>query len=235
MKPETIVIIAGIVAYILMRKQLLKERSNEYVKSIKATLIIPILQIIFFVIFFYSAGSEAIETANNIDSLHNISTYTPFLGDYGSIAEMAYQNGLISDIERSEITLEFISAARMASNAVNIGILIVIVLALAELYGVFRVGRFSKKQMWMFYEGVSTVTIICGILLGVYMVKFTDILSTVMAGTNSLVTFFIMPIQAILVVGIPFIFYKKALNRLFLHHKEKSDLVENERTQSEIN
>lgn len=229
----TITIIAGIVAYILMRKQLLKGHSNEYVKSIRATLVVPILQVIFFVIFFYSAGKEAIETTNNINDLHSISTYTPFLGDYGSIVDMAYQNGLISDIERSETTLEFIGAARIANNAVNIGFLIVIALALAELYGVFRFGRFSKKQMWMFYGVSSMVTIICGILLGIYMVKFMDILSSVMSGTNSSVTFFIIPIQALLVVGIPFIFYKKALNRLFLYYKGKSDLGENKETQSE--
>ena len=227
-----IVIIVGIVAYILMKKQLLKEHSNEYVKSIRATLVVPILQVIFFVIFFYNGGNEAIETANNIDNLHNISTYTPYLGDLGTIADIAYQNGLISDIERSATTLEFIGAARMANNAVSIGFLIVIALALAELYGVLRIGRFNQKQMWMFYGGSSAVTIICGILLGIYMMKFGDILSSVMSGANSSAAFFMMPILALLVVGIPFIFYKKALNKLFLRYKDKSNLDESKETQS---
>lgn len=214
MDTETIIVIAGIVAYILMRKQLLKDHSKEYVKSISATLVIPIMQIVFF-FFLYSAGDEAVRSAGTIDSLHNISTYTPYLGDLGTIADIANQNGWLPDIERSQSTLEFISAAGMANNIVTIGILIVVALALAELYGVFRFGKFTKKRMLMFYYIISATFFVSSIFLGIYMEKFIKVLSNVVSGTDEFPFTFIFPIVALIVLGILYIPYSRALEKLY--------------------
>lgn len=214
MDTETIIIIAGIVAYILMRKQLLKEHSKEYVKSISATLVIPIMQIVFF-FFLYSAGDEAVKSAGKIDSLHNISTYTPYLGDLGTIADIANQNGLLPDIERSQSTLEYISAAGMVNNVVTIGILVVIALALTELYGVFRLGKFTKKRMLMFYYIISASFIVSSIFLGIYMEKFVTVLSSVFSDTENYPFTFIFPIVALVLTGILYFPYNKALEKLY--------------------
>lgn len=216
MNLSQVVVLGGIVAYFLMKKQLLKSNSKEYVKSIRATLIVPILQVIFFTVFLYEEGSGAAKGASKIDSLHNISTYTPYLGDLGTIADIANQNGLLPDIERSQSTLEFISAAGMATNVVSIGILIVIALALAELYGVFNLGKFTKKQMLMLYGGVSATFLICSICLGIWIMKLMTVLSSVISNMNNTeVVVFIAPIIALLLVGIPYIFYLRALKRLY--------------------
>ena len=207
MDTETIIIIAGIVAYILMRKQLLKNHSREYVKGISATLVIPIMQIVFF-FFLYNAGDEAVKSAGKIDSLHNISTYTPYLGDLGTIADIANQNGLLPDIERSQSTLEFISAAGMANN-------IVTALALAELYGVFRFGKFTKKRMLMFYYIIFATFLVSSVFLGIYMEKFVKVLSNVFSGTDEYPFTFIFPIVAIIVLGILYIPYSRALEKLY--------------------
>lgn len=222
MNLSQIVIIVGIVSYFLIKKQLLKNNPKDYVKSIRTTLIVPILQVIFFTLFLYEEGADAAKGASRIDRLHNISTYTPYLGDLGTIADIANQNGILPDIERSQSTLEFISAVGMATNSVNIGILIVIALALAELYGVLHFGRFTKKQMLIFYGGISATFIICSIVLGIWMKRMMVVLSSVISNANdSIAVLFIMPILALLMVGIPYIFYKKALDRLFFKHKEK--------------
>lgn len=220
MSLSQVLVLGGIVAYFSMKKQLLKSNSKEYVKSIRATLIVPILQVVLFT-FFYEEGSRAAKGASSIDSLHNISTYTPYLGDLGTIADIANQNGLLPDIERSQSMLEYISAAGMATNAVNIGIFIVIALAIAELYGVFNIGKFTKKQMLMFYGSVSVTFVICSIVLGIWQNKLMTVLSIASNANDSNVTIFIFPIFALLMVGIPYIFYKKALDRFFFKHKEE--------------
>ena len=220
MKIEGIIIIACIVAYILARKQLLKEHSKKYVKSIRATLIVPLLQILLFLIYLYEEGAGAAKEASKIDSLHNISTYTPYLGDLGRIADIANQIGLLPDIERSQTMLEFISAATMATDAVNIGILIVIGLALAELYGVLRFGKFSKKQMLMFYGGISATFLICSICVAIHSAKLIVLLgsSDATTGDTMVITYLIL---TLLMVGIPYIFYKRALDKLFSKHEEE--------------
>lgn len=215
MSLSQVLVLGGIVAYFLMKKQLLKSNSKEYVKSIRATLIVPILQVVLFT-FFYEEGSRAAKGASSIDSLHNISTYTPYLGDLGTIADIANQNGLLPDIERSQSMLEYISAAGMATNAVNIGIFIVIALAMAELYGVFNIGKFTKKQMLMFYGGTFVTYLICSICIGIWMEKLMIILSSVISNMNNTeFSLFIFPIIALLFTGIPYIFYSRALERLY--------------------
>lgn len=220
MNLSQVIVITGITVYFLMKKQLKEKYTKDYVKSIRATLIVPILQIIFFTMF-YEGGADAAKEAGKIDNLHNISTYTPYLGNLGTIADIANQNGLLPDIERSKNTLEFISAAGMASNIVSIGILIVIALALAELYGVYQPGKFTKKQMLMFYGGISATFLICSIYLGIWMKKLMVALSSVITNTNyTEVASFIFPITALLFTGIPYIFYSKALERLYSNQLE---------------
>lgn len=216
MELEQIVFIGGIVSYFLMRNQLRKVYSQEYIKSISSTFSIPILQIVLFTIFLYQAGNEAIKSAGKIDSLHNISTYTPFLGNLGKIADIANQSGLLPDIERSQETLEFIKAAGTANQYIGIGMLVVIALALAELYGVFRLRKFTKKQMQLFYVGISATFVICSFLLGAYMEKFISLLSSVFSGVDKDTPFsLIFPIIALLLWGLCYISYSKSLERLF--------------------
>ena len=222
MNLSQIVIIAGIVVYFLIRKQLREKYTKDYVKSIRATVIVPILHIILFTAVIYAEGDDAAKGASRIDSLHNISTYTPYLGDLGEGLDIANQLGVLPDIERSQGTLEFISAARMATNAVTVGILIVIVLALAELYGVIRLGKFTKKQMLMFYGGISVTFIICSIVVAVWSKKLMVMLSFISNANDSNFIVFIFPAITLLMVGVPYIYYKRALDRLFFKHEEES-------------
>lgn len=217
-----IVIIAGIVAYFIIRKQLREKYTKDYVTSIRATLIVPILHIILFTVMFYEEGASAAKGASKIDSLHDVSAYTSYLGDLGEGLDIANQLGVLPEIERSQSTLEYISAAGMATNTVNIGILIVIVLALAELYGVYQLGKFTKKQMLMFYGGISATFVICSIVLGIWQSKLMKVLYVASNTSNSSVIVFILLVLALLMVGIPYIFYSKALERLFSYQFENN-------------
>lgn len=209
-----VVIVAGSVAYFLLKKQLLKNNAIENTKEIGGTLQIPIIQIIA-AYFLYEVSADAISTVGKIDSLHNISTYTPYLGDLGKGLDIANQLGVLPDIERSQGTLECIGAAGMLNNVVSIGVILIIALAMAELYGVFRLGKFTKKQMLMFYGGASMAFVICSIYFGIYLEKFMVVLSPIFSGVDEYPFTFIFPI---LILGLVCIFYKiysKALERLF--------------------
>ena len=209
-----ILIAVGIAAYFFMNRQLLTHNSIEYTKEIRYTLIVPIIQIIAS-FFLYEESSNALTSAGKIDSLHNISTYTPYLGDLGKGLDIANQLGALPDIERSQSTLEYISAAGMVNNVVSIGAILIIVFALAELYGVFRLGKFTKKQMLMFYGGASIAFVICSIYFGIYMEKFMAVLSGIFSGTDEYPFSIIFPILTLILVGAFYKPYHKGLIKLY--------------------
>jgi len=220
-----ILIAVGIAAYFFMNRQLLTHNSIEYTKEIRYTLIVPIIQIITS-FFLYEESSNTLTSAGKIDSLHNISTYTPYLGDLGKGLNIANQLGVLPDIERSQSTLEYISAAGMVNNVVSIGAIFIIAFALTELYGVFRLGKFTKKQMLMFYGGASIAFVICSIYFGIYTEKFIAVLSSVFSDTDEYPFSFIFPIVALILVGIFYKLYSKALERLFSYRSK--DNINNE-------
>lgn len=211
---ERIVIIAGIVAYFFMRKQLLVDNSIEYTKKIRDTLIIPIVQIIVS-FFLFEEASGAVKSASKIDSLHDISTYTPFLGDLGKGLDIANQLGVLPDIERSQSTLEYINSATTVNNVVSFGAILIIILAIAELYGVFRLGKFTKKHMLMLYGGASIAFIVCSIYFGIYMEKFMGVLAGIFSGTDEYPFAIIFPIVTLVLVGAFYKAYSNALENLF--------------------
>ena len=211
---ERIVIIAGIVAYFFMRKQLLVDNSIEYTQKIRDTLIIPIVQIIAS-FFLFEEASGAVKSAGKIDSLHDISTYTPFLGDLGKGLDIANQLGVLPDIERSQSTLEYINSATTVNNVVSFGAILIIILAIAELYGVFRLGKFTKKQMLMLYGGASIAFIVCSIYFGIYMEKFMGVLAGIFSGTDEYPFAIIFPIVTLILVGAFYKAYSNALENLF--------------------
>lgn len=211
---ERIVIIAGIVAYFFMRKQLLVDNSIEYTQKIRDTLIIPIVQIIAS-FFLFEEASGAVKSAGKIDSLHDISTYTPFLGDLGKGLDIANQLGVLPDIERSQSTLEYINSATTVNNVVSFGAILIIILAIAELYGVFRLGKFTKKQMLMLYGGASIAFIVCSIYFGIYMEKFMGVLAGIFSGTDEYPFAIIFPIVTLVLVGAFYKAYSNALENLF--------------------
>ncbi len=136
------VITIAVLVYFLLRKQLLKDNTIEFVKSIKYTLIVPILQVICFLPL-YKSGSDSLKTVGKIDSLRDLSTYSPLFGDeLGAIA----RSGLLPEIERTQQVQGLFNTAQLLDQFVSIGLFIVIGLVLAELYGVFRLGKFTKKK-----------------------------------------------------------------------------------------
>lgn len=216
-----VIIIIGIAAYFFMKRQLLTHNSIEYTKEIRYTLIVPIIQIIVS-FFLYQESSNALTSAGKIDNLHNISTYTPYLGDLGKGLDIANQLGALPDIEHSQSTLEYISAAGMVNNVVSVGAILIIVFALAELYGVFRLGKFTKKQMLVFYGGASITLIICSIYFGIYMEKFIAVLSSIFSSADKYPFSYIFPILTLILVGIFYKLYSKALERLFIYQTKNT-------------
>lgn len=207
---SNLLIIACILTFIFFKRKFLKIYLKEYTKEIDNIVLTPILFILASN-FFYQGSDEFIRMANNIDSLHNISTYTPFFGEIGQIVDIANQNGLFPEIERSESTLEYINSTVLLNNYSSIGVIIVISLALAIFYGLNNLGKFTKKHIYALYGVVSVILIIWSIILGNCMNKLTYILSE---NGNSYYSI-IAPIFALIILGINFKHFYNSLEKLF--------------------
>lgn len=70
-------IIIGVVAYFIMKSQLVKIYSADFVKSVKWMLIVPIVQVLVFAPIGYLA-TQASEVVETVDKLSRIDTYAPF-------------------------------------------------------------------------------------------------------------------------------------------------------------
>ncbi|RGM91199.1 hypothetical protein DXB82_00140 [Phocaeicola vulgatus] len=216
-----LVIMCGIIyaifyiPYFFLKKQLLKTNSKEFVRSMKYAIIVPIIQAICLLPMYY-VGTEMIKGAMSMDRLRDISTYTPYLGDLGTIAEIANQNGLLPQIERSQEMQELIDIANTTNDFTNIGIFITIILIVLELYGIFHLEKFTKGKMQIMCGIVSIILVIGCFLSCISLNKLSSVLSSVFSDGNiSSSGFYIIPIIALLIVSLLYRLYSKSLDIAF--------------------
>lgn len=210
---STILIISSVVLFCLFRKTTTKRFCVDSLKKINNAINIPFFQFLVFVLGFYYAGNYAMESALLLDRLHNVSTYTPFLGDLGNMIDMVNQMGLLPEIERSESTIELITVASGVYKVINISCIFIIIFVLLEFYGIYRLGKISKKQMKILYGCISIILFICSIFLGIFFNKYDELLSSINA--NKYYLNIIYPVATILFVSIAYYYYSKALDFLF--------------------
>lgn len=203
---------ACIIVFFVIRKQIEEKYSFGPVKEVQAAIVIPMLQLFLFTTFIYGKGEEVIKSANLIDRLHNVSTYTPHLGSLGEIVDLANQYGLLPDIERSTSTIDFINLAGITNNITNWGLLIVIVLVLLELYGALYFHKFTEKQMKMFFCGVFVVYLASTVSVVLCFEKLMEIMSI----EPSIKIVFITPIIHTIIIAVSYIYYQRAISRLLV-------------------
>lgn len=203
---------ACIIVFFVIRKQIKEKYSFGPVKEVQAAIIIPMLQLLLFTTFIYGKGADVVKSANLIDRLHNVSTYTTHLGRLGEIADLANQYGLLPDIERSQSTIDFINLAGITNNITNWGLLIVIVLVLLELYGALYFDKFTEKQMQMFFGGVFVVYLASTISVVLCFEKLMEMISV----EPSVKIIFKTPIIHTIIIAISYRYYRKAISRLLI-------------------
>lgn len=201
-----------IIVFSVIRKQIKKKYSFGPVKEVQAAIIIPMLQLLLFTTFIYGKGEDVIKSANLIDRLHNVSTYTPHLGSLGEIVNLANQYGLLPDVERSQSTIDFINLAGITNNITNWGLLIVIVLVLLELYGALYFDKFTEKQMQMFFGGVFVVYLASTVSVVLCFEKLMEMMSV----EPSVNIMFKTPIIHTVIIAVSYRYYQKAISRLLI-------------------
>lgn len=212
MSLNIVLFIACIVVFFILRKQLKEKHPFESIKNVQSVIIIPMLQLLLFTTFIYGKGGEIIKSAHLLDRMYNVSTYTPYLGSLGEVADWANQNGLLPDIERSQNTIDFINLAGITNNITNWGLLIVIVLVLLELYGALYVNKFTEKQMQMFFWGILVVYLASTVSVVLCFVKIMEMMSV----EPSIKVIFKTPIIHTVIIAVSYIYYQKAISRLLI-------------------
>lgn len=201
------------VIYMHMKNRFLEVYPNGYNKDINNIILSPILHLIVSY-FLYEMATEAITLANKIDSLHNISTYSPYLGEFGQIVDIANQYGFLPEIERSEKTLEYIHSAILLYKFSQIGIIVNIFLVMIEFYGLYRWGKFSKILMYILYISISAVFVIWCIFLGIYIYRYSMTLTGIFVDSTDSYFGVFLPLFALFFWGLCFKSFRNSINNL---------------------
>lgn len=223
----------GIVAYLILRKQILEKHPKDFVDGIKFLLIVPIIQLLL-LFFIYSAGNGCINVAGRIDNLHNVSTYTPYLGDLGEIVDFANQNGALPEIERSTSVISLIDSANTINLISIVSCILTIILIFIELYGVYRIGKLTKRQMRISNIAIALIFLVFSIFLGRFLDMYVNLLSKIYPIPDRIPIIVIIPIITILIVSLAYRFYSKALDFLFAStENQTSETKESPKTSDE--
>lgn len=223
----------GIVAYLILRKQMLEKHPKDFVDGIKFLLIVPIIQLLL-LFFIYSAGNGCINVAGRIDNLHNVSTYTPYLGDLGEIVDFANQNGALPEIERSTSVISLIDSANTINLISIVSCILTIILIFIELYGIYRIGKLTKRQMRISNIAIALIFLVFSIFLGRFLDMYVYLLSKIYPIPDRIPIIVIIPIITILIVSLAYRFYSKALDFLFAStENQTSETKESPKTSDE--
>lgn len=223
----------SVAAYFLLRNQLLKIYSKEITEKIKWLLIIPIIQACLSVLS-YSIGNECFDIASKINSLHNVSTYTPYLGELGKLIDFANQNGAFPEIKRSILVVNVINLANITKQVAEIGSIITIILILLELYGTYNLGKLTIKQMKACHIVITLIFLTISIFFGRFMDVFLDLCSKVFSEQDNIPYIITIPIIIFLILCISYNFYSRSLKVLFtiFECKEAETTIETKETET---
>lgn len=234
--PLRITLAISVAAYFLLRNQLLKIYSKDTTEKIKWLLIIPIIQACLSV-FSYFMGDACINIASKINRLHDISTYTPYLGWLGKLIDFANQNGAFPEIKRSILVVNFIDLANITDQVAEIGSIITIILILLELYGTYNLGKLTIKQMKVCHIVIALIFLIISIFFGRFIDIYAELLSKIFSRPDRIPSIIEIPTITFIILCIAYSFYSQSLKVLFTTYeykdKEAETAIETETKESE--
>lgn len=141
-------IIIGVVAYFIMKSQLVKIYSADFVKSVKWMLIVPIVQVLVFAPIGYLA-TQASEVVKTVDKLSRISTYAPFFGeDVNYLVNLGIEYDLINDTAMQNSHMgDLVISAGITQIVGFIGVILFLIMAFTQFRGIF--GTVKEKHIKM--------------------------------------------------------------------------------------
>lgn len=219
----------GVVAYFFLREQFLKKYSKEFTEKIKWLLIIPIIQACLS-IFSYIISNECIDIASKIDNLHNVSTYTPYLGELGNLVDFANQHGAFPEIEKSALVINFINNAKITEQIAKIGAVVTMILILLEIYGTYSLGKLTIRQMKVCNIAIALIFLSISILYGRFIDLCLGLFSNILFEADNIPYMITIPAIILLILCISYYYYSKSLNTLFSTGKERETAITSEPT-----
>ena len=151
-------IIIGVVAYFIMKGQLVKIYSADFVKSVKWMLIVPIVQVLVFAPIGYLA-TQASEVVETVDKLSRISTYAPFFGeDVNYLVNLGIEYDLINDTAMQNSHMgDLVISAGITQIVGFIGVILFLIMAFLQFRGIFGT---VKEKLVKKANIVATITIL---------------------------------------------------------------------------
>lgn len=212
-----LILAVAVGAYFLLKNRLLRTKPPYFVDNAKFAIATPIIQITCFLPL-YNWGTGVLEGAMQIDRLRDLSTYTPYLSrDLRNIVDFASRNDLLPTFEQSSEMQELLLIAGIIDTFSTVGLLLVIGLAIAELYGVFHLGKFTQKRMKIFFCIISIIFICTAILALMGFLKLGAILAPWGNNDNNLI--YIIPVIMTIILMIIYVFFTRSLEMLYSFRK----------------
>lgn len=224
-------IVAGVICYYLLKRELTQKYDVKFVERAKWMLVSPILQVLLFIPICYTS-LKAMDIAMNAGKLQHLSTWTPFFGDdVNSLVDLGISSGLLDDkLFESPYYSDLVTSAAFTQLTSYIGLVVFLIMIFIQVRGIF--GCVKEKRMKV-ANTVNTITII----VVISMVTWTSTnLNRFINSDNGDIVFFL--IITFILIGLLILFTNKFIAATSLFYREKDanrKMTETEKSQSANN
>ena len=207
-------IVAGVVCYYLLKRELTKKYDVKFVERAKWMLVSPILQVLLFIPICYDA-LKAMDIAMNVGKLQHLSTWAPFFGDdVDSLVDFGISSGLLDDkFFESPYYSDLATSAVFTQLASYIGLVIFLIMIFIQVRGIF--GCVKEKRMKV-ANTVNTITII--VITSMLIWTFTNLNKFLNSEDDDTV---ILLIFTLVFIGFLILFTSKFISATSLFYREK--------------
>ena len=219
-------IIIGVVAYFIMKGQLVKIYSADFVKSVKWMLIVPIVQVLVFAPIGYLA-TQASEVVETVDKLSRISTYAPFFGeDVNYLVNLGIEYDLINDTAMQNSHMgDLVISAGITQIVGFIGVILFLIMAFTQFRGIF--GTVKEKRIKM----ANTIAAMTILVVGLSFAWVMTCTSKAINSSDDYFGFICMFVLACILIP----FSMKFHHAVSLYYSEKNDKIVVPTTQRQSN
>lgn len=202
-------ILLGTGIFFFVKKILSMNSVKKFLNSSKFAKTAPIILFLCFLPIF-NLGTGVLNITMQLDSLRDIKTYTPFIGDdLRDIVNLADQTGLLPTFDRSPEIQELMNFASIVHLSSIIGLVLVIGLGAISMYGIFHRENVKISTMKHIFLGISAIILIISIMGAIGMNRIVQTINKY-EDSGSVILFFI-PVLAIIVLGMIYKYYTKSL------------------------
>lgn len=207
-------IVAGVICYYLLKRELTQKYDVKFVERAKWMLVSPILQVLLFIPICYTS-LKAMDIAMNAGKLQHLSTWTPLFGDdVNSLVDLGISSGLLDDkLFESPYYSDLVTSAAFTQLTSYIGLVVFLIMIFIQVRGIF--GCVKEKRMKV-ANTVNTITII--VVTSMLAWTFIKLNKFINSGDGNNVFLLII---TFIIIGLFMLFTNKFITATSLFYREK--------------